>query len=228
MILYYVDVTPDLGPTHVVSRDLTADVPLVPYIRSRSQYPELYELERPVLVPAGSLVAYDLRTFHRGSAMKRPQGVRFSHHIAYRRADAHWVGYMYWANHGLVESWQLLLEAATPRQREVFGVPPLGHPYWTTETIAGMAARYPNMDMRPYTEAAGVSEALVAAERERLTKLPPTSDATSRTGVTTYVGYIRASLRGLRPYVPAVAAYYEGMLDYYEAASAGSSQSGYA
>jgi hypothetical protein len=133
---------------------------------------------------------------------------------------------MYWANHGLVESWQLLLEASTPRQREVFGVPPSGHPYWNAETIRGMAARYPNMDMRPYTETGNMSHALVDTERARLAKLPPTSDITSRTGVVTRAGFMRDSLRALRPYLPGMAAYYERMLDYYEAVSAGPGPSG--
>jgi ectoine hydroxylase-related dioxygenase (phytanoyl-CoA dioxygenase family) len=78
IILYYTDIELDLGPTHVIPRDLTRDVPLVPYIRPRSRYGDFYANERPVLVPAGSLFLYDLRTFHRGSAMKRPSGIRLT------------------------------------------------------------------------------------------------------------------------------------------------------
>jgi hypothetical protein len=220
-ILYYVDIGLDLGPTYVVSRDLTENVPLVPYIRSRRQYPALYALETPVLVRAGSILLIDLRTFHRGSAITRSRGVRFSHHFAYRRADAHWAGCRYWANDGLTEDWQMLIEAASPRQREMFGVPPPAHPYWNAETVAGMAARYPNMDVRPYAEAAGVSQSLIDAERERMKNLPPTSDITSSTGVGTRIGCIRQSIRAMRAAAPTIAAYYEGILDAYEAASTG-------
>ena len=42
------------------------------------------------------------------------------------------------------------LQQATPRQREVVGFPPPGHPYWDEDTLAGVAARYPAMDMTPY------------------------------------------------------------------------------
>lgn len=34
--------------------------------------------------------------------------------------------------------------------RELVGFPPIGDPYWDEVTIAGVAARYPGMDMEPY------------------------------------------------------------------------------
>jgi hypothetical protein len=33
---------------------------------------------------------------------------------------------------------------ATPRQLELFGFPPPGHPYWNMDTFTGMEQRYPN------------------------------------------------------------------------------------
>ena len=42
------------------------------------------------------------------------------------------------------------IEFSQPRQREVLGFPPPGHPYWNKETIAAVAMRYPKMDMKPY------------------------------------------------------------------------------
>ena len=44
-------------------------------------------------------------------------------------------------------------ERTTSRLRELLGFPPPGHPYWNRETLAGVAARYPGMDMRPYRDA---------------------------------------------------------------------------
>jgi hypothetical protein len=38
------------------------------------------------------------------------------------------------------------------RQRHTLGFPLPGHSYWTAETIAGVAARYPGMDMAPYEQ----------------------------------------------------------------------------
>ena len=36
---------------------------------------------------------------------------------------------------------------------EAFGFPPPGHPYWTPETLAGMALRYPDLDLSPWRTA---------------------------------------------------------------------------
>ena len=40
-----------------------------------------------------------------------------------------------------------------PRQREAVGFPPPGSEYWTEETLAAVAMRYPKMDMAPYRAA---------------------------------------------------------------------------
>ena len=45
------------------------------------------------------------------------------------------------------------IERASPRQREMLGFPAPGDRYWSEETLAGIAARYPAMDMSPYLEA---------------------------------------------------------------------------
>ena len=34
------------------------------------------------------------------------------------------------------------------RQLALFGFPPPGHPYWTPQTVAQLAARYPGLDTR--------------------------------------------------------------------------------
>jgi hypothetical protein len=36
----------------------------------------------------------------------------------------------------------------------VLGFPPPGHPYWTAQTLAGVAARYPMLDLSPWRDAA--------------------------------------------------------------------------
>jgi hypothetical protein len=38
---------------------------------------------------------------------------------------------------------------ATPRQLELFGFPPPGHPYWNMDTFTGMEQRYPQLELRP-------------------------------------------------------------------------------
>jgi ectoine hydroxylase-related dioxygenase (phytanoyl-CoA dioxygenase family) len=155
MILYYTDVTLDLGPTCVVSQQVRADRPLWPLSVAREDGPELYEHEVPVAVPAGSLMLYTMQTFHRGTAMTAAEGARFSHHIVWRRAGFEWMGWRAFPREGNDPNMAAWLEQATPRQRSVVGFPPPGHPYWTDETVAGVAARYPGMDMSPYRPGPG-------------------------------------------------------------------------
>ena len=84
---YYTDVTVDLGPTYVVSAELTRDLPVTGRrFSSREEYPQLYAAEKPATMPAGSALIYSMKTLHRGSAIKATEGVRFSQFIGYHTA----------------------------------------------------------------------------------------------------------------------------------------------
>ena len=45
------------------------------------------------------------------------------------------------------------MRKATLRQLTLLGFPKPGDPYWTPETLAGVAARYPSLDMSPWRDA---------------------------------------------------------------------------
>lgn len=152
MILYYSDVSEDLGPTHVVSQRHTPSPPDPPTLE-REDFPAVYEQEVPVVVPAGSILIYSMRTYHRGSSMRAKEGSRFSHHLGLRTAGHRWLGQSAFNNKGDTPEMIRFLEMATPRQRELVGFPPCGHPYWDEDTLAGVALRYPGMDMTPYKRA---------------------------------------------------------------------------
>src|SRR5436309_2610139 len=81
-------------------------------------------------------------------------GVRLSHHLVWRAAAYPFAGYHQWSRFGENALLERFIERTTPRQREVLGFPPPGHPYWNDQTLAGVAARYPKMDMTPYRAAA--------------------------------------------------------------------------
>jgi hypothetical protein len=149
-IVYYTDVTVDLGPTYVVSQEFTRGGPISPRHRSREEYPELYEHEFPVTVPAGSALIYSMNTFHRGSAMRASEGLRFAQNIGMKRIDSPWCGQVTFQHEGGRPEMDHFLEHATPRQRELVGFPPVGDPYWDETTVAGVESRYPGMDMTPY------------------------------------------------------------------------------
>ncbi|MHB8718751.1 MAG: phytanoyl-CoA dioxygenase family protein [Candidatus Dormibacteria bacterium] len=154
-ILYYTDVTVDLGPTHVVAEpDVPGDIaPWVVAPGSREERPDLYAKEVPITVSAGSLLIYTMHTLHRGSRMAADRGHRWSQHLVYRHRDSAWQGWAAWPYFGPNPDMAALITRITPRQRALFGIPLPGHPYWTDQTIRGVAARYPGMDATPYLEA---------------------------------------------------------------------------
>ena len=154
MILYYTDVTADLGPTCVVSKTKTKDAGVWPPFRPRKKWPKLYAQETPITATAGSLLIFQMGTFHRASDMTaEPGATRFTQHLVWRAAAHAFAGYHLWSRMGEKDELERFVERTTPRQREALGFPPAGHPYWTKETVAGVAARYPKMDVKPYRAA---------------------------------------------------------------------------
>lgn len=150
MIIYYSDVTDELGPTYVVPQDKTRDLPLWPTHRPRKKNASLYGLERPVLANAGDLLIFSMRTWHRASDMTADHGHRFSHHLVYRAAQHNFQGYHLWSRMGENADLGRFIARTTPRQREVLGFPKIGHEYWNPETLSAVQLRYPKMDLEPY------------------------------------------------------------------------------
>ena len=152
MIVYHTDVTIDLGPTYVVSKEHTGHLLTDGHrFHSRHEFPELYAVERPATVPAGSVLIYDMRTFHRGSAMRAAEGVRFSQFTAFHTTGPGWLGSTSFQGTGGSAEMDAFITQASPRERDLIGFPAPGDLYWDEETVAGVAARYPGMDMGPYT-----------------------------------------------------------------------------
>ena len=148
-LLYYTDVTADHAPTAVCSRRHYPERILWPAHYTREKRPALYENEVKVVVPAGSLFIYSMRTFHRGTAFRADAG-RLAQFITYAPAAWQWLGIVGWSAQAIKPAFRAWVEQATPAERELFGFPPPGHVYWTEETLDGVSARYPGMDMTPY------------------------------------------------------------------------------
>lgn len=212
-LIYYVDVDEQLGATYVVSKRHIKDELLVPDVRSRTEYAELYRLERPVYVRAGSMLIYNSATLHRGSGITAKDRIRFSHHIVYQRDDAPWMGYCVWANQGLTPELQHFIEGVSPRQRELLGFPPRGHAYWNEDMLLGVAARYPNMDMQPYLAAAKLSR----EKRKRLCGKLQTLRAPREPSPDANAEF--ASQSSAQSAKAQTSYYYRGMADYYALAT---------
>jgi hypothetical protein len=149
-ILYYCNVTADMGPTFVVPQGLTRDLGLWPPFRPKKKWPQLYKLERPILAKSGSLLMFSMRTFHRAGEITADHGARFTQHLVYRSSLHPFNGYHQYSQFGEKPELKRFIENATPRQREMLGFPQPGHPYWNEETKAAVAQRYPKMNMSPY------------------------------------------------------------------------------
>ena len=150
-LIYYTDVAIHQAPTAVCSWQHYRDEILWPAVYKPSQRAQLYDNEVKVTVPAGSLLAYSMRTFHRGTAFLQ-EGARVGHFISYAPKRPKWMGIVGWPEQGVYQSFSAWVEQATLEERELIGFPAPKDDYWTAETLAGVAARFPNMDMSPYTD----------------------------------------------------------------------------
>ena len=150
MFIWLSDVTEELGPTHLVPLSVTEGLPALPHVQRRSERPALYEHELSGAGPAGTIVVYSTDTFHRATELTAPGAGRFSIHASYRHADNTWTSRHSWGDQSFHPDWQPFVEQATMRQLLLFGFPPPGHPYWTPETLEGVATRYPGLDVTPW------------------------------------------------------------------------------
>jgi hypothetical protein len=100
--------------------------------------------------PGGTVIAFSTDTFHRGTALTKPSGARYSMQLTFRPSDVDWGLRQGWASHSHNPEWYRFVHRATPRQLELFGFPPPSHPFWTPQTLSGMQQRYPDLDLAPW------------------------------------------------------------------------------
>jgi hypothetical protein len=150
LFVYLSDVTAASGATRMVSRTLTGHVPIERTYLSMTDYADLYDAEIPAEGAAGSVLAYRPDVFHRGVRVTAPATARFMAHVSFKPAQTDWLGSQAWPGAAEDLAWHRFANAATVRQLSLLGFPPPGHPYWTEETLAGVAARYPGLDLTPW------------------------------------------------------------------------------
>ena len=161
LFVFLSEVTVELGAPRMVPRPPPDALPAKPNFFPRldaddteagsasTGRPDLYREEVPATGPPGTVVAFQPQTVHRGSAITRPRGARFSMHLNYRPAAAEWAQRHAWADRSHDPRWYDFVEQAGPRQLELFGFPAPGHPYWTDETLDGVGQRYPGLEHDP-------------------------------------------------------------------------------
>jgi hypothetical protein len=147
--VYLSDVTHEDGPTVIVPYRDGKDVPFTPLYLP---FGSLAEAEVACTGPAGSLLLYRTDILHRGSNIAGAGHSRFSLLADFQVRGTTWGGKMAWPKQS-PERWARFLPECSVRQRDLFGFPRPGDPYWSDETLAGVAARYPGMDLSPYRDA---------------------------------------------------------------------------
>ena len=147
--IFLSDVTEEDGPTRIVPYEDGKDVPYTPLYMPFGSLPDA---EVACTGPAGSLLVYRTDILHRGSEMTGAGRSRFSILADFQVRGTTWGGKMAWPKQS-PERWARFIPQCSVRERDLFGFPRPGDPYWSDETLAGVAARYPGIDLGPYREA---------------------------------------------------------------------------
>jgi ectoine hydroxylase-related dioxygenase (phytanoyl-CoA dioxygenase family) len=171
MFVYLTDVSAENGATRLVSLEKTKDIPVERHTLNLTDYADLYDEPGEATGPAGSVVCYRPDVYHRSSDWEEPGRRRIMMHVSFRPAGAEWGGYHAWPYKGLSPDWHNFVQHSNPRELALLGFPEPGHPYWNKETLAGVGARYPDLDMEPWAAALRGSRRDGGASRERLSSL---------------------------------------------------------
>ena len=148
--LYLSDVTEQENPTRLVSVQDSAHV-TSPYGVVLPEWDaELYAAERPAPGVRGSYLAYRSDVYHRGADFGSAGTARFLAAIAFKNASVEWIGYDQQQSRSTGPDWTRFVEGSTPRQLELFGFPPPGHPVWSSQLLDETALRYPALDLGPW------------------------------------------------------------------------------
>jgi hypothetical protein len=144
--IYLSDVTEEDGPTVIVPYDAGKHVPYTPLYLP---FGELAASEVRCVGPAGSLLVYRTDVLHRGSDFTATGRSRFSILVDFQVRGTTWGGKMAWPK-AAPDRWAKFIPQCSVRQRDLFGFPRPGDPYWNDDTLAGVAERYPGIDLSPY------------------------------------------------------------------------------
>jgi Phytanoyl-CoA dioxygenase (PhyH) len=156
--VYLTGVTTENGATRMVSVKKTAGIPVERHTLNLDEYADLYEEPGEATGPPGTVVCYRPDVYHRSIDWEEPGRRRIMMHLSFRPPGAEWGGYQAWPYKGLSPDWHNFVVGSNPRELGALGFPKPGHVYWTSETLSGVGARYPGLDMKPWWEVFESSE----------------------------------------------------------------------
>ena len=153
-IVYISDVTDGVGALHYVAKDdAVAVLGQDTVVASAEQQPALLARQRSAAAPAGSILAYGIDTFHRGTNLTDAGGFRYTMTVSYKAAGNSQIGFHVW-QFAPDRPWHLILNQASPQQLKCLGVPLPGDSFWTQRTLQLTQTRWPDWDMSAYISGA--------------------------------------------------------------------------
>ncbi len=153
-MIYMTDVTDELGAIHYVplsASNVVCGGERDPFGPEEVQ-DALKSRERSGAGPAGSVFAYGIDVYHRGTNMTLPGGIRYTLTASFKAAGNDMVGWSAWPV-SFLRPWHIFFEQCTPDQLSCIGVPRPGQPFWTAETVRRTQKRWPMWDAQPYLDA---------------------------------------------------------------------------
>ena len=154
VMIYATDVTDARGAIHYVTNpdsDPITGRDRTMFVDNATQH-ALKAVEHSGAAPAGSIFAYGIDVFHRGTNITEPSARRFTLTASYKAAGNDAIGWSAWP-HSFLKPWHLIFDNASPEQLACVGVPRPGDPFWTARTIARTKERWPDWNAAPYTSA---------------------------------------------------------------------------
>ena len=155
VMIYFTDVTDAHGAIHYVptSRsDALFEGDRVAFATDEMQAP-LAAAECSGAAPAGSIFAYGIDVYHRGTNLTAPDGHRYTLTASYKAAGNDAIGWSAWPHTSFTKPWHILFEHASPEQLACIGVPAPGDAFWTPRTIDRTVERWPRWNPAPYRAA---------------------------------------------------------------------------
>ena len=158
-VLYLTEVSDDLGAIHYVPQ--SASDPITGPDREwfLDDRPDLQQAlkakEQSGAGPAGSVFAYGIDVYHRGTNLTRPGGHRYTMTASYKAAGNDQIGWSAWP-YSFLKPWAPIFANANPEQLACLGVPRPGDSFWTERTLRRAQERWADWDMSAYREALSV------------------------------------------------------------------------
>lgn len=156
IMIYVTDVTEAHGAIHYVPQSLSNDVtgPDRPMFLEEDPKAQqaLKKAEKSGAALAGSIFAYGIDVYHRGTNLTAPDGHRYTLTASFKAAGNDMIGWSAWP-FSFLKPWHLIFDNATSDQLSCLGVPAPGDAFWNERTIIRTEQRWPGWNSAPYRAA---------------------------------------------------------------------------